>query len=201
VGWFWSTPYHLTHITDVDPKMRRTAALGLTVRIRPQSPSPADHSPAREAGIPADIASQADWRLPDDRRVLQGPGEKGVYAPYTLGGKGDGTFKYKAIRQSKPDPSFRDAIKDFKPGDHIGLSAINKKLEAKGKTPFSFVGDEPLSGRAGELVYERKSTRVLLVEGDRDGDGVADFAIKVVGVKSLAEDDFVLWSRTLDMWL
>jgi hypothetical protein len=31
-----------------------------------------------------------------------------------------------------------------------------------------------------------------LVEGDRDGDGVADFAIKVVGVKSLAEDDFVL---------
>jgi len=35
------------------------AALGLTVRIRPESPSPANHFPAREAGILANIASQA----------------------------------------------------------------------------------------------------------------------------------------------
>jgi hypothetical protein len=41
------------------PGWRGAAALGLTVRIRPKSPSPAEHFPAREAKITADIAAQA----------------------------------------------------------------------------------------------------------------------------------------------
>jgi len=52
-------PGYLTHTTDVDPNKRRTAALGLTPRIRPKSPSPADNFPAPESRNPANIASQA----------------------------------------------------------------------------------------------------------------------------------------------
>jgi len=52
-------PNHLTHTTDVDPNKRRTAAPGLTLRIRPKSASPTDTFPAPESGIPANIASQA----------------------------------------------------------------------------------------------------------------------------------------------
>jgi hypothetical protein len=50
---------HPTHTTGADPNRRGTAVLGVTVGIRPKSPYPAHHFPAREARIPADIASHA----------------------------------------------------------------------------------------------------------------------------------------------
>ena len=80
-----------------------------------------------------------------------------------------------------PSAALRDTILDFASGvDRIDLSAINATLEAKGQKPFHFVGEEPLSGRPGELTCIDFG-RYLLVEGDRNGDGTADFAIKVFG--------------------
>ena len=74
--------------------------------------------------------------------------------------------------------------------DRIDLSAINSRLEAKGRKEFFFIGDKPLSGHAGQLDYV-KGDGFVLVQGDRDGDGVADFAIKVRGVTKLDAADFL----------
>lgn len=108
------------------------------------------------------------------------------------GGEGDDVFAYASVRQSKPEGPDRDVIADFHHGDRIDLAAINLKLEAKGKVPFHFVGEAPFTGTAGELVTRKKAAKTLIVEGDRDGDGVADFAIKVHGVAELTEADFIL---------
>ena len=108
------------------------------------------------------------------------------------GGDGSNLFAYTSIQQSQPKPSSRDTILDFTSGvDRIDLSVINDKLEASGKKPFHFIGEEEFTGQRGELIYIDFG-KYLVVEGDRNGDAVADFAIKVFGASSLAAADFVL---------
>lgn len=116
----------------------------------------------------------------------------GLGADSLKGGSGADLFAYDAIRQSKPAPALRDTIRDFAPGeDRIDLSALNAALLAKGDKPFRFIGDAPFNGRPGELAT--LDTRDgLVVRGDKDGDGRADFAILVKGVDSLSAADFVL---------
>lgn len=116
----------------------------------------------------------------------------GLGADSLKGGSGADLFAYDAIRQSKPAPAFRDTIRDFTPGeDRIDLSALNAKLLAKGDKPFHFIGDAPFSGRPGDLGY--LDTRDgLVVRGDKDGDGRADFAILLKGVDTLSASDFIL---------
>jgi hypothetical protein len=114
----------------------------------------------------------------------------GLGADRLKGGEGADLFAYSAIRQSKPGR--HDAILDFVPGeDRIDLSALNANLVAKGGKAFHFIGDAPFGGRPGELgtVATREG---LLVRGDRDGDGRADFAILLKGVDSLGAGDFIL---------
>jgi serralysin len=74
--------------------------------------------------------------------------------------------------------------------DRIDLSGINAKLVANGHRPFEFIGEGPI-GRTGELAY-LDFGRYLLIQGDRNGDGTADFAIKVFGTDKLTEGDFIL---------
>jgi len=129
-------------------------------------------------------------------KLLGGPGDDlligGRLGDTLAGGAGADVFAYQSIRQSRPESPLRDTIKHFDPGnDRIDLSAINEKLAARGKQPFHFVGESPLTGHAGELAYTSFGNYVLL-EGDRNGDRRADFAIKVRGTDHLTADDFVL---------
>lgn len=109
-----------------------------------------------------------------------------------LGGDGADTFAYASDAETKLDAAKRDVIKDFVTGtDVIDLSAIDANAGKDGNQKFSFLGESDFTGNAGELVYRAGENHVT-VFGDTDGDGSADFAIKLAGITSLAEGDFLV---------
>jgi len=56
---------------------------------------------------------------------------------------------------------------------------------------FTFLGDTDFGGTAGELRYEFVGANTI-ISGDTDGDGNAEFAIRVDGNVSFASTDFLL---------
>jgi Ca2+-binding RTX toxin-like protein len=107
------------------------------------------------------------------------------------GGSGRDVFDFNTVKESKVGAQ-RDVIHDFRSGqDRIDLRGIDANELRKGNQKFSWTGsDGPFlfpkesaaflkagfTGKAGELRYERG-----LLMGDTDGDGRADFQIKIVG--------------------
>ena len=85
-----------------------------------------------------------------------------------------------------------DTILDFSQadGDLIDLSAMDA-VEGGGDDAFSFIGTSAFSGTAGELRYFTDPDGAFLA-GDTDGDGAADFFIRVDGVSDLSQADLVL---------
>jgi hypothetical protein len=60
-----------------------------------------------------------------------------------------------------------------------------------GDQAFAFIGNGVFSHAAGELRYEQVGSATI-VEGDTNGDGVADFWIRLDGVHTLQAGDFGL---------
>jgi hypothetical protein len=60
-----------------------------------------------------------------------------------------------------------------------------------GDQAFSFIGTGAFSNTAGQLRYEQISGNTY-VEGDTNGDGVADFMIRFDGLHALVSGDFGL---------
>ncbi|MET0743207.1 MAG: hypothetical protein ABWY78_07540 [Microvirga sp.] len=110
-----------------------------------------------------------------------------------FGGSGADTFVFKSIAQSTIDATGRDVVSDFSraQGDRIDLSGIDANVLRKGNQAFSFIGQKAFQDRAGELRYE-KDGAVLVVQGDVNGDGNADFSIAVKGTPFLTKGYFVL---------
>ena len=109
-----------------------------------------------------------------------------------FGGDGANVFRYKSIRQSKPGAAHRDVIADFHGGrDRIDLSGIDARLDKKGDQPFHFIGQQTFGHEAGDLAYLKYATH-LVVQGDTNGDGRADFQIWVDGASTLSAGDFDL---------
>ncbi|WP_199857822.1 beta strand repeat-containing protein [Erythrobacter sp. EC-HK427] len=75
-------------------------------------------------------------------------------------------------------------------GDKIDLSAVDAILGG-GDDAFTFVGAAEFSGTAGELRWEVDRNQTMLLM-DIDGDGGADLAIRVNGLHTLTEADFIL---------
>jgi Ca2+-binding RTX toxin-like protein len=106
------------------------------------------------------------------------------------GGAGADTFRYDAASDSV---GLADLIGDFQSGlDRIDLSRIDANANSDGNQAFSWIGSNAFSGSAGELrTYEADGYR--LVEGDTDGNGLADFVIGFqVGTSPLVQSDFLL---------
>ncbi|MBB4184882.1 calcium-binding protein [Sinorhizobium terangae] len=107
---------------------------------------------------------------------------------YLNGGTGTDSFDFNSISESAVG-SRRDVIADFHRSewDVIDLSTIDADTTWSGNQSFTFIGSRGFSGEAGELNF-----RSGVVSGDVNGDGYADFQIKVNGVSSLRVDDFFL---------
>jgi len=108
-----------------------------------------------------------------------------------FGGTGNNRFDFNSIKESKTGGQ-RDKIMDFKRGqnDRIDLEDIDAKTGIPGNQKFTFIGKSKFHDVKGELRYEDKGATVI-VQGDVNGDGKADFEI-FVKVGSLAKGDFFL---------
>src|SRR6185436_8232595 len=89
-----------------------------------------------------------------------------------------------------------DLITDFTAGsDLIDLSAIDAHPAAAGVNAFRFLGTGAFDGQAAALRYGFDAGRgVTVLEGDVNGDRLADFAIDLTGNKTLLSSDFTVGS-------
>ncbi|MDB5430609.1 MAG: hypothetical protein JWP35_1725 [Caulobacter sp.] len=105
------------------------------------------------------------------------------------GGLGADAFVFNSTAESLTTGA--DTIADFShaQGDYIDLSAIDANTTTGADDAFSFIGTANFSHHAGELRYQT-ANGTTIVYGDTDGNGVADFAIKLLGGPVLSADDF-----------
>ena len=110
-------------------------------------------------------------------RLVCGPG-----VDVMTGGGGADTFVF-AIGDSSAASGQHDRITDFVSGlDHIDLSGIDAIAATGGYDLFRFIGTSAFDGAAGALDYfYNSSLGVTVLQGDTNGDGIADFAIDLAG--------------------
>ena len=108
-----------------------------------------------------------------------------------LGGTGSDIFVFENVSDSGIG-ALRDKINDFTQGeDKLDLSLIDA-VAGGGDDAFSLIGTARFHAVAGEIRYFNLSTHTI-VEGDVDGNGVADFQIDITnGNFVLSEQDFML---------
>ncbi len=105
------------------------------------------------------------------------------------GGTGNDSFRFSEDSVASRD---LDEIFDFTRGtDKIDLREIDAKNATSANDAFKLIGTANFNQRAGELQVKAYGDGVM-VAGDVDGDGVADFNIYVHGVSALNAGDFNL---------
>jgi Ca2+-binding RTX toxin-like protein len=119
--------------------------------------------------------------------VLQGNGGQDIIG----GDAGADRFVYAATTDSAVGAT-ADRILDFNSsqGDKIDLHLIDAKTTVAGDQAFTFITGA-FTGVAGQL-HAIGSGADTLVEGDVNGDGTADFQIKLSGLPTLVAGDFIL---------
>lgn len=110
------------------------------------------------------------------------------------GGSGADTFVFLAVQGSGVVASgSRDILYDFsrKQGDKIDLEGIDADTGTKADDAFAFIEMEAFHKKAGELRYVLKSGDTVIL-GDTNGDGKADFSIKLDLSLAMTGSDFIL---------
>ncbi|KPF90064.1 hypothetical protein IP81_15955 [Novosphingobium sp. AAP83] len=112
------------------------------------------------------------------------------------GGGGADTFRFNATGDSRTGLAW-DSITDFMGGeDKIDLSRIDAVSRSPGDQAFTFIGTGGFSKTAGELRYDNGTTDYTRILGDVNGDGIADFEIRLdwIGANPhiLSAADFIL---------
>lgn len=134
-------------------------------------------------------------------------GNNAANAIYGLGGRdilrGEGgadVFHYLNGGETGRTAATRDIIQDFTSGtDKINLSVIDANGALAGNGTFQFLAGAgtAFSGVAGQLRYVQENpvntvNDKTIIEGDVNGDRVADLQIELTGLKTLLAADFVL---------
>ncbi len=131
---------------------------------------------ARDYLFGNDVANKLNGNGGDD--VLDGSKGNDIYT----GGAGNDEFRISQI-------GYTDRITDFAAGDRIRVSEIdaNATNAAGTNDAFSFIGNAAFGHVAGQLRYDGN-----VVQGDVNGDGVADFSIVIQNHAILGASDFFL---------
>lgn len=129
-------------------------------------------------------------------------GEAGTDAIYgnsgadTMTGElGNDRFIYFQLSDSKVGTGNRDIITDFDDSgsDRMEISRFDADTGTGGNQAFNFVGTASFSNTAGELRFEQNvNYGWTIVQGDVNGDGIADFEIELTGLLTLNAADFLL---------
>ena len=115
-----------------------------------------------------------------------------------FGGAGHDTFRFDNVT----DPGLRlkacDAIGDFQHRhDKLDFSGVDADAIQADDQAFGFIGRAKFSGVAGQVHFLLSKAAdgghgVTVVEGDVNGDGAADFRVKLAGLVHLTAVDFIL---------
>jgi serralysin len=99
-----------------------------------------------------------------------------------IGGLGADRFDFNATNES-PRGAGRDLV-SFRhvDGDKIDLSSIDARLDTPGNQAFQFIGGLAFSGVDGQLRFSGG-----ILQGDTNGNGVADIEIRIVGALTGAD--------------
>jgi Ca2+-binding RTX toxin-like protein len=112
----------------------------------------------------------------------------GLDSDYMTGGAGIDTFIFTSVNDSTAGDY--DTITDFVSGtDIIKLTSIDPNPVLAGDQAFVFNATGAFTGVRGEIIYNSATN---MLQADINADGVADFAIKLLGVASLTSADFTL---------
>jgi Ca2+-binding RTX toxin-like protein len=103
-----------------------------------------------------------------------------------FGGTGRDVFRFDSAAEANGD-----TVSDFVEGrDRVDLTAIDANTVRSGDQAFTFIGTRGFHGVAGELrTFEVNGNTYL--DGDLDGNGLADFRIKFVGSHTFADSDIL----------
>ena len=116
------------------------------------------------------------------------------------GGGGDDTFVYVYLTDTGKTAPTRDIIQDFAQGaDKIDLALSDANWGGAGNGTFVLqtTAGAAFSGAAGSLRYVFEdlagtASDKTIIEGDINGDLVADLQIELNGLTALVESDFYL---------
>jgi Ca2+-binding RTX toxin-like protein len=128
-----------------------------------------------------------------DDRIVGGAGHD-----IMSGGTERDIFDFNRVTETTAVSSTRDVIKGFiHAADRIDLSTIDANAAAAGNQSFRFIATAKFHGIAGELNIvktDRPGTvdDRTIVQGDINGDKLADFQIELTGLMSLTSADFIL---------
>ena len=116
----------------------------------------------------------------------------GVGKDTMTGGSGNDTFQFRD-GDFGGTRSVADVITDFSQadGEKIRLNLVDANTVAGGNQAFAWLGTGAFTGVAGQLHYAQAGGNTY-VEGDLDGDSVADIFIALTGTINLTAADFVL---------
>jgi VCBS repeat-containing protein len=133
-----------------------------------------------------------------DADVLNGSGGQdalrgGAGRDSVTGGSGADRFVFDDDDFSSAVRSGSDLIRDFvrADGDKIDLSLVDAITGTEADDAFTFLGTGAFTGQAGQLRYELSGTTAYLL-GDQNGDGTADFVVRLSNVADLIQSDFLL---------
>lgn len=112
---------------------------------------------------------------------------------HLYGGAGADRFLYFAHYDSYAGSATSDWIHDFShaQGDRIDLRKVDADSTKRQNQDFKFIGDAEFSGKAGDLHY-RVDGGTTYLEADRNGDSVADFAIRFDSEIAFVKADIIL---------
>ena len=109
------------------------------------------------------------------------------------GGEGRDMFIFRDGDLDGTSKSLMETIGDFdqSANEKISLSLMDADTTTAADDKFAFLGTGNFTGKAGELRYDVSNGNAI-VTGDLDGDGNADFYLKLLGVTHLDQGDFYL---------
>ncbi len=110
------------------------------------------------------------------------------------GGGGADRFVYVKTSDAPVFSDLAEGITDFsrRQNDKIDLAGIDAQTGVAGNQAFDFIGSAGFSGAKGQLRFQANQANQMLVQGDVNGDGRADFQFLVDGVSAMIQADFIL---------